>query len=69
MTPDTRASFLAQMEAEGIDPNGVEAQAFLARQEAPKPRRMTMTPIEPRQAGSLKGFGFSLHWHDAEENA
>ena len=48
MTPDTRAFFLAQMEAEGIDPSGVEAQSFLARQEAPRLRLVVNGEYRPR---------------------
>ncbi len=30
-------------------------------------RKFTMTPIEPRTAGSLKGFGFTVTWGDDTE--
>lgn len=27
-------------------------------------RRMTMTPLEPRNANGLRGFGFTVRWDD-----
>ncbi len=32
-------------------------------------RRMTMTPLEPRTAGGLKGFGFTVRFDDPPEAA
>ena len=31
-------------------------------------RKFTMTPIEPRTAGSLKGFGFTVTWGDDQSS-
>lgn len=32
-------------------------------------RRMTMTPLEPREAGGLKGFGFTVKFEDDQSTA
>jgi hypothetical protein len=32
-------------------------------------RKFTMSPIEPRTAGSLKGFGFTVTWGDDQSTA
>ena len=36
--------------------------------DAPKHRAMRMTPLEPREAGGLKGFGFSVHFDDVNSS-
>ena len=36
--------------------------------DAPKHRVMRMTPLEPRETGGLKGFGFSVHFDDVNSS-
>lgn len=49
----------------GDDPERQD-DAASSGETAPNTRRMSMTPLEPREAGGLKGFGFTVRFDEPE---